>query len=157
MKVKKSELHLIDFYLLEHHFAVNNPDEDEKSTIDDVEALFDGYDIDIDFTHRDLAEDLFQAFVIIKVNNVKNKKLGYSLNLTGVADFKLDPKIAETDKSAYDNLKHFSSVNIVINHLRNVIGLSTAFAPLGRYNLPAIDISDLFKKKIKEQNKEKKK
>lgn len=155
MKVKKSELKLVDFYLLEHHFLVNNPEDDEDSNIDDVEALFDDYKIDIDFTHRDIEEDLFQAFVVIKVNDVKNKKMGYSLNLTGVANFKLDPKIAATDKSAYDNLKHFSTVNIVINHLRNVIGLTTAFAPLGRYNLPAIDISDLFKQKIKEQRKKK--
>jgi preprotein translocase subunit SecB len=157
MEAKKSELELINFYLLEHQFFTVNPDNQAKFTDEEIVSIFNQYPIDIDFIHKDIDEHTFQAHVKVGINHKQQQFAGYSIQITGVGIFKLDNAMFEANEVAYKNLKHFSTVNIVVNNLRNVISVQSAFSPWGRYNLPAIDISDLFKQKIKQQEKQKKK
>lgn len=153
MEAKKSPLKLDSFFLMDCHFGfVSENEEDALAKFDDVQ--FEDYRIEIDFGHQDTSESEFLAFVDIAVN--ENKELpGYYFQCGGMAKFILDSDNIKPESKAYFNLKHYSTINIVINQLRNVMSHLSAFAPYGRYNLPAIDISDLFEKKIKEQEAEK--
>ena len=157
MEAKRSELELLNFFLLEHQFFTGKPDQKSDYTEQEIVSIFKKYPIDVDFIHKDIDENIFQAHVQIKINQGKEMLAGYSAHVTGVGVFRLDHKLQKQNENLYKNLKHFSTVNIVVNNLRNVISIQSAFAPWGRYNLPAIDISDLFKQKIKQQEKQKKK
>ncbi|MBR9776525.1 MAG: hypothetical protein GYB55_16495 [Cytophagales bacterium] len=152
-EIKKSPLRLIEFFLLENQFSVKSKG---ISSAKDVEQFFDSYPISIDFAHQDTESDEFHVFVMVKVNNGK-KIPGYSLVCNGVGIFELPPDKIEKDSAVYKNLKLYSTVNMVINHIRNIISLQTAFAPHGRYNLPPIDIGDLFAQKAEKQKLKNKK
>jgi len=152
-EIKKSPLRLIAFFLLENQFSVKSKG---ISSSKDVEQFFDSYPISIDFAHQDTDGDEFHVFVMVKVNNGK-KIPGYSLVCNGMGIFELPSNIIEKDSAVYKNLKLYSTVNMVINHIRNIISLQTAFAPHGRYNLPPIDIGDLFAQKAEKQKLRKKK
>ncbi|GAO30417.1 hypothetical protein JCM15548_12685 [Geofilum rubicundum JCM 15548] len=57
------------------------------------------------------------------------------------------PSNRDISEDVLNNLKFFSSVNIVIGYLRSTINSFTASAPFGPYLLPPVDMQDLFKKK----------
>ena len=156
MEAKKSELELINFYLLEHQFFTVNPDNKSEFSDEEIDATFNQYRIDIDFIHKDIDEITFQAHVQILINHKEEQLAGYSIKIAGVGVFRLNNEMVKQNETIYKNLKHFSTVNIVVNNLRNVISIQSAFSPWGRYNLPAIDISDLFKQKIRQQENQKK-
>ncbi|SIT11688.1 hypothetical protein [Belliella pelovolcani] len=142
-EIKKSPLQLLEFFLLENQFFV---DSNGISSGDEIDAIFDSYPVSVDFAHHDGEGDEFQVFVIIDINKDR-KKPGYSMYCTGMGIFKLPTEEIDVNSSVYKNLKLYSTVNMVINQLRNILSLQTAYAPHGRFNLPPIDIGDLFAKK----------
>lgn len=141
--IKKSPLRLIEFFLLENQFSVRSKG---ISSPNDVDQFFDSYPISIDFAHQDTNGEEFQVFVMIEIN-ADEKIPGYRMVCNAMGIFELPSNELEKDSTVYKNLKLYSTVNMVINHIRNVISMQTAFAPHGRYNLPPIDIGDLFAKK----------
>jgi preprotein translocase subunit SecB len=150
-EIKKSPLRLIEFFLLENHFSVKSKG---ISSPKDVDQFFESYPISIDFAHQDTDNEEFHVFVMIEVN--ADKKIpGYSMACNAMGIFELPSNELDKDSSVYKNLKLYSTVNMVINHIRNVISGQTAFAPHGRYNLPPIDIGDLFAKKAERQKPQK--
>ncbi len=152
MQANRSPLQLLDFYLVQHQYDFIKPEEDEEIHVPDH---FENYEIDIDFGQESIDDQRYSVSVKIEINNTDNPVSGYSIYIEGVGIFQLAEN--ELSEEANHNLKTFSSVNIVINQLRNIITTQTSFGPLGKLILPPIDISDLFQKKdqqIKEQNDE---
>ncbi|HPQ35749.1 MAG TPA: protein-export chaperone SecB [Tenuifilaceae bacterium] len=148
MRAKQSPLKLAVFHLVKNSFEFIVPKEDEIIP----QVLFESYPIDIDFAHQQLPDSTthIQVFVEIKINNSK-KKSGYSIVVEGMGVFQLDDKNLENEV-AY-NLRIFSSLNMMINNLRNIIAQQTAFAPMGVYLMPPIDIKDLIGKKMEKGSK----
>lgn len=89
--------------------------------------------------------------------NADGKIPGYSLVCNGMGIFELPSGLLAKDSTVYKNLKRYSTVNMVISHIRNIISIQTAFAPHGRYKFPPIDIGDLFAQKADKQNPKNKK
>lgn len=143
MRAKVSQLKLIGFHILKSEYEFIVPDEKEVIP----QKLFDSYSIDIDFSHHPCEElpSHIQVFVQLKINHTK-KKAGYSFIVRGMGLFKLVDK--KMNASIFHNLRIFSTLNMVINNLRNTIAQQTAFAPMGVYLLPPIDIQDLIRKKV---------
>ena len=152
MKAKVSPLHIQDFELLEFNYKFIVP---EQTEIDNVKELFQSYEIDIDFAHRDLNESTFQVMCKVEVNNLKKPQPGYAVFAEGLGVFELDNKVS-LDNSTKGNLKFYSSLNMMINNLRNIIYQNTNIGPMGGYLLPPIDIVNLFDQKRKSQEKKKK-
>ena len=148
MRAKPSPLKLLALHLVRSNFEFIVPKEEEIVP----QVLFESYPIDIDFAHQPLPNSTthIQVFVEIKINNSK-KKSGYTLTVEGMGVFQLDDKNIEKE-IAY-NLRIFSSLNIMINNLRNIIAQQTAYAPMGVYLMPPIDIKDLLEKKSKKVSK----
>ncbi len=147
MRAKPSQLKLMAFHLLKSDYEFIVPDEDKVIP----QKLFDAYAIDIDFSHNPCVElpSHIQVFVQLKINHTK-KKAGYRFIVRGMGVFKLNDQ--KLDASIAQNLRIFSTLNMVINNLRNIIAQKTAFAPMGVYLLPPIDIQDLMKKKVKKND-----
>ena len=146
MKAKFSPLELLEFELLESTYTFNIPKEEEIDLI----SLFKSYRVDIDFNHHELEDNRIQLFVFIEVNQLKKPKAGYSLTAHGVGLFDVDDS-SELDESMLGNLKYYSTLNMIINNLRNVMYQISNLGPMDGYLLPAIDILDLFKKKRKKK------
>ena len=66
-------------------------------------------------------------------------------------------KLNETEEIAEglkNNLLKFSTLNMMINNLRNIIYQITNLGPMGGYLLPPIDITKLLNDKAEEQESE---
>jgi len=148
MRAKKSPLSLRVFNLLRSEFQFIVPKELETVPSE----LFDTYPIDIDFSHHPLPQSKhhIQVFVRIKINHTK-KRAGYSIEVEGMGVFELNQR--GLNEEVVSNLRIFSTLNMVINNLRSIIAQQTAFAPMGTYLIPPIDIVDLLEKKQKQQTK----
>ena len=139
MKIYRSPLILDHFYLLHQHYQLVEPDQQAE---DNVRALFDEYNLDIDFAFQQLNEDSYQVFTKVAVNRVEKPFYGYTLFMEGVSIFSFDRTIELTDQDRL-NLLHFSGLNICIGNMRNMLAATTAYGPFGRYILPSIDIKRL--------------
>lgn len=148
MKAKFSQLQLHTFELLNSNYNFIVPKKDEV----DVSELFNSYSVNIDYTHNFLEDDLIQVFVKIEINNLKRPKDGYSLSVEGMGVFEINDNGKLSDE-LLSNLKFYSTVNMMINTLRNILFQLTNVGPLSGYLLPPIDILDLFKKKRKTSQK----
>lgn len=142
MKAERSPLQLINFYLFRNNYEFIEPEGEEEIALDEH---FREYPIDIDFGHEQIDENRFSVPVKIKINKKKNPYSGYQLFIEGAGIFYLDDE--NLDERLKYNLTTFSSVNIVINQLRNIIATETSYGPFGKFILPPIDIQALFKKK----------
>lgn len=141
MKAKVSPLKITDFNLLESNFQFIFPKDEEI----DVQSLFDSYTIDVDFFYIELDSENFQVGCKIGVNNSTKPKPGYKMFGEAIGDFQL--KDVPMTKPKRENLRHYSSLNILINNLRNNFYQQSNTGPMSAYILPPIDILDLFKKK----------
>jgi preprotein translocase subunit SecB len=148
MKAKFSQLELHKFELLNSTYKFIVPKENEV----DVQSLFKSYSVNIDFEHHFLEDDEIQIFVIVSVNDLKKPKSGYVLAAEGMGIFELD-KGGKISENLRGNLKFYSTLNMMINNLRNIMFQQSNLGPLGGYLLPPIDIMDLFKKKEKAAKK----
>lgn len=148
MKAKFSPLQLLDFKLLESHYEFIVPKEDGIN----VKDLFQSYAVDIDFgIGKSDIEGEIQLFTKIEVNKTKRKALpGYKLMVEGGGTFRIqDPENVE--EGLRNNLSQFSTLNMMINNLRNIMYQITNLGPMGGYLLPPINISQLLRDKAAEQ------
>lgn len=151
MKAKFSPLQLLDFKLLESHYEFIVPEEAGFN----VKDLFQSYSVDIDFgMGKTDVEGEIQLFTKIEVNFGKKKSLpGYKLMVEGGGTFRIqDPE--NVDEGLRNNLSQFSTLNMMINNLRNIMYQITNLGPMGGYLLPPIDISQLLRDKAGELEKE---
>ncbi|MCF1752351.1 preprotein translocase subunit SecB [Mariniradius sp. RY-2] len=151
MKAKFSPLQLLDFKLLESHYEFIVPEEEGFN----VKDLFQSYSVDIDFgMGKTDGEGEIQLFTKIEVNFGKKKSLpGYKLMVEGGGTFRIqDPE--NVDEGLRNNLSQFSTLNMMINNLRNIMYQITNLGPMGGYLLPPIDISQLLRDKAGELEKE---
>ena len=150
MKAKFSPLQLLDFKLLESRYEFIIPDDEEIN----IKNLFQSYPVDIDFgIGKTNVEGEIQLFTKIKVNFGKKKSLpGYKLMVEGGGTFRIkDPE--NVDEGLRNNLSQFSTLNMMINNLRNIMYQITNLGPMGGYLLPPIDISQLFRDKVSQSEK----
>lgn len=149
MKLKTSPLEIIDFYILQSGFQFTKPKEKKFN----FKEFFKRYEVNIDFSINIEKEINLLVFVKIEVNNDKNHLEGYQIIVEGVSifDIRKIQDLSEKDKSS---LMFYSSVSIAINNIRNYISLLTSSSPLGKYNLPAIDVNDLLLQKKQLSKKE---
>jgi len=144
MKAKFSPLQLLDFKLLQTHYEFEVPKQDNL----DLKMLFSSYPVDIDFEIGKSEENgEIQLVVIIKVNLEEDNPLpGYKVIIEGGGTFKISE--SETiDEVLWNNLSQFSTLNMMINNLRNIIFQITNLGPMGGYLLPPIDITKLMQEK----------
>src|SRR5690606_33175232 len=116
-----------------------------------IESILDAYKIDVDFSINTADEQVFQLYMEIAINNDKSLP-GYSIYSQGVGlfDFSRFPKLTQKEKRDF---LQFSGISICINQLRGIINLLTTHGPFGKYLLPAIDVNDLLKQKVKSLEK----
>lgn len=148
MKAKFSPLQLLDFKLLESHVEFVIPKEVEV----DIKELFQTYAVDIDFSLRENKQTKeIQLFTIIEVNEDGEKSLpGYKIMVEGGGTFRIqNPEALE--ENLKNNLTQFSTLNMMINNLRNIIYQITNLGPMGGYLLPPIDITQLLRDKAGEK------
>ena len=144
MKAKFSPLQLLDFKLLESHFEFLVPEESEI----DIKELFQSYSVDIDFGIRNNEEaQEIQLFTMIQVNSGEEGSLpGYKIMVEGGGTFRIQNP-DELEDNLKNNLTQFSTLNMMINNLRNIIYQITNLGPMGGYLLPPIDIMQLLRDK----------
>lgn len=106
---------------------------------------FKKYNIDIEFDMHDKGEE-FNVFTKIEINTGDIPIAGYKISVEGTGVFRIDPK-AELPEAHRINLKNYSAVNLLINRLRTHILQTTSLSVFGPYDLPPIDITDLFLQK----------
>lgn len=146
MKAKLSPLSWINFALLQSRFEFIPQETKSKKKID-TQSIFSNYEIDIDFSNFDINENGdFQAFTKIEINNDENPKSGYKIVVEGTGVFKINES-AELSEDHKKNLKNYSAINLLINRLRTHILQMTSLSVFGPYDLPPIDITDLYKQK----------
>lgn len=150
MKAKFSPLQLLDFQLLESHVEFIVPKDDEF----DVKELFHSYSVDIDFgLKEDIETKEIKLFTFIAINAEEENPLpGYKIIVEGGGTFRIqDPEALE--ENLKNNLTQFSTLNMMINNLRNIIYQITNLGPMGGYLLPPIDITQLLRDKAGEGGK----
>jgi|JI6StandDraft_1071083.scaffolds.fasta_scaffold126801_2 preprotein translocase subunit SecB len=146
MKAKISPLSWTNFALLQSNFQFVRPEgKPRKKKINPAE-YFKAYIIDVDFDIQDLSEEEFQVFTKISINNDEVTEAGYKISVEGTGVFRIDPNI-ELPDTHRANLKNYSAVNLLINRLRTHILQTTGMSVFGPYDLPPIDITDLFAQK----------
>jgi preprotein translocase subunit SecB len=151
MKAKFSPLQLLDFKLLQSNYEFEVIEQDNVNP----QELFSTYPVDIDFHMVKRIEDgEIQLLTMIEVNLEKgNPKPGYRIRVEGGATFRLKD-VENMEEGLRNNLSQFSTVNMMINNLRNIIFQITNLGPIGGYLLPPIDITKLIHDKADLQEKE---
>jgi preprotein translocase subunit SecB len=149
MKAQTSPLRLHEIELLESNFKFIIPEEDE---IENVQALFDSYKIDIDFAHEFDEDGYIFLLCKIGVNNARKKESGYQLFAQASGVYSIEDN-ADISPNLIQNLRLYSTLNMMINYLRNVFQQQTCQAPMSTYLLPPIDVLKLFLEKKKQASK----
>lgn len=143
MRAKKSNLNLRAFELLESHYEFIEP---KTGVVRDVNVLFAGYTIDIDFQHQFDKGGAIMVLCTIGVNTGSKPKAGYRMEVAAEGVFEIQSPEA-LDHNILSNLKFYSTLNMMINTLRNVMFQLSNLGPMKGYLLPPIDVLDLFKQK----------
>ncbi len=152
MKAKPSKLRLKEFELLESQFKFIIPKEE---VIEDIHELFESYPIDINFNNGALDNGLIQVDCFIKINSGKKPLSGYYMAASAIGVFEIVDAEKMSDEN-FRNLRYYSTLNMMINNLRNIIFQQSNLGPMGGYLLSPIDVLDLFEKKNKQIQKDKK-
>lgn len=143
MKAKLSPLSWSNFALLQSSFSFVQPKTKPKRKPINPVQYFNDYVIEIDFDIQDIAKDEFQVFTKIEINTADTPIPGYKISVEGTGIFYIDPE-ADLPDAHRKNLKNYSAVNLLINRLRTYILQTTSLSVFGPYDLPPIDITDLF-------------
>lgn len=144
MIAKEAPIKLVNFMVLGAKFKFIAPK--TKKEGQNPPLYFQDYVLDVDFTQRPIDDDKFHVFAKIAVNDNDSPLPGYQIVVEGAATFSIQSK-SDISEDVLNNLKYFSSINIVIGYLRSTINSLTVSAPFGPYLLPPVDMQDLFKKK----------
>lgn len=154
MEAKLSPLNWIDFALLQSKLEVITPAaKGQKKKKLDPHDFFKKYTIDVDFANHTGDNGTFQTFTKVEINNGAVTKPGYKIFVEGTGVFRIDEN-AKLSESHKQNLQNYSAVNLLINRLRSHILQMTSMSLFGPYDLPPIDISDLYKQKRQIQQEE---
>lgn len=142
MKFVKSQLELIDFFILNTKYKFVDTVESNL----DIKKLFSEYEMDIDFMPKIKENNQYFIYIKISINEIENPLPGYSIFVEGVCifDFNENDGIEDNVKAEYI---WSSGVSIAINNLRNYISSQTSFFPFGKFNLPAVDLTNLINQK----------
>lgn len=143
MKAKISPLSWLNFALLQSNFQFIQPEIRPKKKKINPSDFFRDYIIDIDFDIQDTELNEFQVFTKIDVNTDEDLIAGYKISVEGTGVFRINPD-AELSDAHRNNLRNYSAVNLLINRLRTHILQTTSLSVFGPYDLPPIDITDLF-------------
>ncbi|PWG80651.1 protein-export chaperone SecB [Pararcticibacter amylolyticus] len=146
MKAKISPLSWLNFALLQSNFQFVQPEVKPKKKKINPADFFRNYVIDIDFDIQDTNPDEFQVFTKIDINTDESLIAGYKISVEGAGVFRINPNEALSEAHR-DNLRNYSAVNLLINRLRTHILQTTSLSVFGPYDLPPIDITDLFVQK----------
>lgn len=144
MLAKRSPLKLNELALLQSYYRFVDPEDTGKPV--DIAALFETYPIDIDFVIKQPKDGMRQVFTKVMVNWPEDGPAGYRLFVEAVGLFSISGE-ADLKPQIRNNLAHYSTVNMMINWIRAHMTTLTASSPMGSFVLPAVDITDLFKKK----------
>lgn len=145
MKAQRSPLLWKNFSLLRSFFQLTDPPKDGPQVIETTE-LFNRYPIDVDFKVNRMTNGEWQVFAKVLVNWTEPSQAGYRVLVEGSGLFAIEgEQTLPPDK--LHNLAYYSTVNLMLNRLRAHIASITAPSVLGSYELPALDITDLFKQK----------
>ncbi|MCF8223723.1 MAG: protein-export chaperone SecB [Bacteroidales bacterium] len=150
MKIPKSDLELIDFIIINSNYTFQEPKDQESFN---VRKVFSDYDINIDFgdTEPNEKEDnIFNFFIKVEINNCEKPLPGYSIFCEGVGLFKIS-NLKSLNEQIANNLLKISPLSICINNMRSYIMNITTYYPFGKFVLPSVDINNLIKAKIRQQ------
>ena len=150
MKIAASNLELVEFVVMKSNYKFIDP----QMEIEDTKAIFNKYEMEIDFGKKDIKTDkdehLFNVIVKTMINQTDEPQPGYQIIAEGISIFRVY-NAQEMDNKTLTNLKNISALSIAINNLRNYVTNMTAYGPFGKYILPAIDVNKLLKEKIENQ------
>src|SRR5690625_2902154 len=108
--------------------------------------LFQEYQIDIDFHHANVSEYLLQVLLSIGINDLEEPKPGYRIFVESVGIFDLSD-VLKLEEGPRQNLKIFATPTLMIGRVRGLIPTLSSQAPLGAYQLPAMDVHALINQK----------
>ena len=150
MKAKKSPLKFLDFAIMNSFFETIFPDSNSKCNFEEIP-------IDIDFeTIIDKEKpNLFNIALNLNGNTTDKPMPGYKFSIIAEGIFELEG-YEELEKQKVDQFLLYSAIPMLISSIRNYLLNISSYAPFGKYLLPAIDLKDLIKKKIEQQEKQNK-
>lgn len=137
MKFKKSDLEILDFYVLNSRYKFIEPTENRVDV--DFRSIFDQYEIDIDFMPREF-NNQYAVFVKISINEVKQPIVGYSMFYEAVGIFNISNKEQISQIQLSDYLWN-SAVRMCISHLRAFVSNITSSFPMGKFVIPSLDLN----------------
>lgn len=147
MKAKKSPLKFIDFAVFSSHFETIMPGEKQQCDYNKLNL-----DIDFEIFINTEKKSLYNLALNINCNTLKKTKPGYKYSIIANGIFELSD-YEELDKPKKDQYIYYSALPMLISSVRNYLLNVSSYAPLGKYLLPAIDLTALVKQKI-ESNKQ---
>ncbi|MDR2951509.1 MAG: hypothetical protein LBV71_20155 [Prevotella sp.] len=139
MEALNSVLVLDDFSIRSSYIEHSTVNEDRS-----LREIQNEYPINIDFDVYHNSEYTSHLITISLVQNLE-KKPGYVIDIEATAIFSFSKEL-ETDEKKEFILN--SGVSICITNLRSYIANVTSYHFYGKYDFPAIDVSDLLRKKI---------
>lgn len=142
MKFVKSQLELVDFFIINNKYKFVDPTTDNL----DIKKTFSEYEIDIDFMPKLHESKRYLIYIKISINEIETPLPGYVMFIEGVCvfNFNEDDNLEENIKAEY---LWSSGISIAINNLRNFISSQTSYFPFGKFNLPAVDLTSLINDK----------
>ncbi|ARK10381.1 hypothetical protein A6C57_08590 [Fibrella sp. ES10-3-2-2] len=145
MRITKSPLELVDFFLLDTQYRYVSP-EGELPEADT--AVFENYDVDLDYMFQPDKQDQHEIWVYVRtaINCGTDPLPGYTIFLEGTGHFRAKEQDGMSDE-VWGTLLNNSALAIVINNLRSAIMQITAHGPFGKYILPSMDLADLHHQK----------
>jgi preprotein translocase subunit SecB len=140
-KVKFAALQIIDYKVTGGYFQA-------VSETAKVSANLQALPISVEYSILTDKGDGVLIDVEVKCNTSAKPKPGYSFEFSAQAKFEIDVELENRDQ-----LIMYSGLPMVINNLRGYLSTITAQSWFGPYLLPAIDVNDVIKKHIKNQEK----
>lgn len=139
MKIKKSDLQIIEFNLLGINIL---------SHLEIKKKTSDKFKIDFDVFIDNIDESQFK--IMIRLSNIKNddNQGGYGIDVSGEFKFKFKNNI-DIPEDRKSQLVSRSALPMAIAHIRSIIALTTSNFYKGSYFLPSIDLNSLLQKKLK--------
>lgn len=142
MTIKPSLLELKDFVVINFDYSFISPADQI-----DVQAVFAGYEVDIDFSLQKGQEHIYNVFVKAEINydETKPKQPGYTMLVECVGVFSMDESLLSKEDG--QNLLTNSALVMTLNFLRTFIADATGHFPFGKYWLPSMDMKELLAQK----------
>jgi hypothetical protein len=151
MEIKNSPLEILNFFVLKSNFETIPPSEEKEAEKVDVYQ----HPVNVDFGVNKVDEEVNALFMKVWSNyDESDISEGYSFFVETVTIFRLKDK-EKIDKRTIENLQGFSIVGMSYANIRGFLDNISSSFPLGRYQLPSVDLVDLVNKKRETLEKEK--